>query len=142
MSTAESWTALPASLSHEHVVQGAALAHEHEGGWTAHSHVGAAAQAAPEPETEPEPELEPDAEAYGPHWPSMAELWAAQDAPWIANEAECDKAEFDRLMLAKQQTEAAYLEGVDRDLVRALEAEAEYLEAEAGVGEPELEADL
>ena len=59
MSTAESWTALPASLSHEHVVQGAALAHEHEGGWTAHSHVGAAAQAAPEPETEPEPELGP-----------------------------------------------------------------------------------
>jgi len=59
MSIAESWTALPASLAHEHVVRGAALAHEHEGGWTGHSHVGAATQAEPEPQAQPEPELEP-----------------------------------------------------------------------------------
>ena len=59
MSAAESWTALPSSLAHEHVVRGAALTHEHEGGWTAHSHVGSATQAEPEPEAEPEPGAEP-----------------------------------------------------------------------------------
>jgi hypothetical protein len=58
MSAAESWTVLPSSLAHEHVVQGAVLAHEHEGGWTAHKHVGSAVPAEPQAELDLEPEAE------------------------------------------------------------------------------------
>jgi hypothetical protein len=38
--------------------------------------------------------------------------------------------EYDRLIDARHQTEAAYLEGYDRDLVRDLEASEPELEAE------------
>ena len=93
-----------------------------------------------EPEASPAPAGE-DAyraadEAYGPHWPTLAELWAAQDAPLAAHEAGCSEAEYDRLLEERHQTEAAYLEASDQELARAREAEADYFEPEA---EPEAE---
>jgi hypothetical protein len=80
--------------------------------------------------TQPGPAPGPAAQVHGPQWPAMAELWAAQDAPILADTAGCSQAEYDRLVLERQQTEAAYLEGYDRALLRQLEAEK--LEPEAG----------
>ena len=62
---------------------------------------------------------------YGPRFPDMHELWAAQDAPLQAHQAGCSDADYDRLVLERQQTEAAYLHGYDRDLMREIEPEAE-----------------
>jgi hypothetical protein len=61
---------------------------------------------------------------YGPQLPSQADLWRAQDAPCIANEAGCTDAVYDRLVLERQQTEAAYLARIDAELARELEAES------------------
>ena len=61
----------------------------------------------------------------------MEDVWRAQDAPREADRAGCSNAEYDRLVLERQQTEAAYLEGYDRDLIRV-----------RGEMEPEPEAGL
>jgi hypothetical protein len=88
------------------------------------------------PENEPVPyTLTPQAEAAlnttdGPQLPSQAGLRMAHDAPWIANEAGCTDAEFDRLRLEQHQTEAAYLARIDAELGRELEAEDPEPEAE------------
>jgi hypothetical protein len=74
-------------------------------------------------------DLAADGPAYGPQPPDLADLYAAQDAPL---EAGLSDAEHDRLIAERIQTEAGYLDAYDRDLVRALEAEA---------AEPELEAE-
>ena len=63
-----------------------------------------------------------DAEVYGPQFPTLEDLGRAQEAPCAANLAGCTDVEYDRLVLERQQTEAAYLEGYDRDLAAALEA--------------------
>jgi hypothetical protein len=84
-------------------------------------------------EPEPLPEPEPDPEACGPQFPTMQELWHAQQAPYAAHLAGCSDAEYDRLILERQQTEAAYLEGYDRGLMRDLQAEAAQDEPEAGL---------
>jgi hypothetical protein len=80
-------------------------------------------------------EPEPEAGACGPQLPDLHDLYRAQDAPCEANRAGCSDAVYDRLILERQQTEAAYLTGYDRDLDRVLETEA-------AVTEPEPEAEL
>lgn len=72
--------------------------------------------------TSTNPRAEASAEACGPDWPTMEDVWRAQDAPLEADRAGCNRAEYDRLVLERQQTELAYLEGYDRDLLRAREA--------------------
>jgi hypothetical protein len=62
-------------------------------------------------------------DVYGPRQPTRHDLWDAQAAPYDANLAGCSDAEYDRLVLQKQQTEAAYREAHDRNLARALEVE-------------------
>ena len=81
--------------------------------------------------TWPKAEAGPEADSavYGPQEPTINDLWTAQAAPHDATLAGCSDAEYDRLVLEKQQTEAAYLEGYDRDFGRAVEAK----EAEAGL---------
>jgi hypothetical protein len=74
-------------------------------------------------------DLDLDSPAYGPQPPDQADLYAAQDAPY---EPGLGDAEFDRLLAERIQTEIAYKNALDRDLVRALEADA---------AEPELEAE-
>ena len=74
-------------------------------------------------------DLAADSPAYGPQPPSLADLYAAQDAPLQAGLGD---VEYDRRVAERIQTEAAYLDAYDRDLVRALEAEA---------ADPELEAE-
>ncbi|MGH3254822.1 MAG: hypothetical protein ACRDOU_05330 [Streptosporangiaceae bacterium] len=69
--------------------------------------------------------------AYGPQFPDMEDVWRAQDAPAEADRAGCSAAEYDRLVLERQQTEAAYLEGYDRELLRAREAIPDEPEPEA-----------
>src|SRR4051794_27671152 len=44
-----------------------------------------------------------------PQGPRPAGLWAAQNAPRIANAAGCTDAEYERLLDVRQQAEAAYL---------------------------------
>jgi len=44
-----------------------------------------------------------------PQFPGQAGLWAAQNAPRIANAAGCTDAEYERLLDVRQQAEAAYL---------------------------------
>jgi len=78
-----------------------------------------------DPEAGWEVQASGQAETYGPQLPSKAELWAAQDAPLEADRAGCSDAEYQRLLLERQQTEIAYREGYDRDLLRDLEAETE-----------------
>lgn len=73
----------------------------------------------------------PEAEVYGPRLPELRDLHLAQDAPCEANRAGCSDVVYDRLILERQQTEAAYLAGYDRELDRALEAEAAEGEWEA-----------
>jgi hypothetical protein len=80
-------------------------------------------------ESQAAPDLDLDSPAYGPQPPDRADLYAAQDAPL---EAGLSDAEFDRRLTARIQTEIAYKDAFDRDLIRALEAEA---------AEPELEAE-
>jgi hypothetical protein len=72
---------------------------------------------------EPDLDLSPDTEVYGPQPPTQEELWLAQDAPCEASAAGCSAAEYDRLVTARMQTEATYLETYDRDLLRVLEAD-------------------
>ena len=83
----------------------------------------------------PAPDLEPgaDEQIYGPRFPDERDLYAAQDAPLEADRAGCSEAEYQRLVLERQQTELAYLAGYDRDLARALEAEEPEAEPEAGL---------
>lgn len=69
--------------------------------------------------------------ATGPRFPAMEDVWRAQDAQADADRAGCSAAEHDRLVAERQQTEAAYLEGYDRDLLRAREAIPDEPEAEA-----------
>ncbi len=80
----------------------------------------------------PDLDLSLAAETYGPQLPSLGDLYLAQDAPCEANAAGCSDAEYGRLVLERQQTEAAYLVGYDRELARSLEADPE----------PEPEAEL
>ena len=80
-------------------------------------------------ESQTAPDLGLDSPAFGPQPPDLADLYAAQDAPL---EAGLGNAEHDRLIESRIQTEAGYLDAYDRDLVRALEAEA---------ADPELEAE-
>ena len=79
--------------------------------------------------------------AYGPESPSIRDVWAAQAAPHDVNLAGCSDAVYEGLVLQKLQTEVAYREACDRDLVRALEAEAEADEWRAE-GRLEAEAEL
>ena len=79
---------------------------------------------------DPDLDLSPDTEVYGPQPPALEELWAAQGAPYEAYAAGRSAAEYDRLVTARLQTEAAYLDAYDRDLVRALETSPD-LEPEA-----------
>lgn len=72
---------------------------------------------------------------HGPQFPTVEEFRTAQRAPHAAHLAGCTDAEYDRLVLQRHQTEAAYLEGHDRALVRAMDAEAAR-------GELEPEAEL
>jgi len=44
-----------------------------------------------------------------PKVPTRAELWAAQNAPLLANAAGCTDAEFQRLLDDRREVEAAYL---------------------------------
>jgi hypothetical protein len=69
----------------------------------------------------------------GPRLPSLADLHRAQAAPW--SEPRCTDAEWDRLILERHQTEAAYLVRVDAEF--AAEYEAAHPEPEA-----EMEASL
>jgi len=92
-----------------------------------------AGQAGPENEPVPytlTPQAEAALDAAGPQLPSQADLWKAQDAPWIANDAGCTNAEFDRLRLEQHQTEAAYLARIDTELARELEAKDPEPQAE------------
>jgi hypothetical protein len=73
-------------------------------------------------------DLDLDSPAYGPQPPDRADLYAAQDAPL---EPGLGDAEFDRLLAERIQTEIAYKNAFDRDLVRALEADADEPEFEA-----------
>jgi len=43
------------------------------------------------------------------HVPTRAELWAAQNAPLLANSAGCTDAEFQGLLDNRREAEAAYL---------------------------------
>jgi hypothetical protein len=81
------------------------------------------------PESQATADLDLPGPAYGPQPPDLADLYAAQDAPL---EAGLSNAEYDHRLTERSQTEAAYLDAYDRDLVRALEAEA---------ADPELEAE-
>jgi len=71
------------------------------------------------------------AAADGPQFPDMEDVWRAQDATAEADRAGCTAAEYDRLVLERRQTEAAYLERYDRDLLRAREAIPDEPEPEA-----------
>lgn len=83
------------------------------------------------PEAEAVLDAASEAEVCGPRLPELHDLCRAQDAPCEANRAGCSDAVYDRLVLERQQTEAAYLAGYDRELDRALEAEAAEAEPEA-----------
>ena len=72
--------------------------------------------------------------AYGPQLPSQADLWQAQAAPW--NEPRCSDADWERLILERHQTEAAYLARVDAGFA----AEFEAANPEAG-GSPSFDDD-
>ena len=52
----------------------------------------------------PEPEI---AKAYGPHLPTMQDVWAARNAAAEAHEAGCSGAERERLILDLLRTEEA-----------------------------------
>ena len=80
-------------------------------------------------ESQAAPDLALDSPAFGPQPPDRADLYAAQDAPL---RADLSDAEYDRLLTERIQTEIACKDACDRDLVRALEADAT---------EPELEAE-
>lgn len=67
----------------------------------------------------PEPATAADL-VCGPQLPSLHDLYLAQDAPCEANTAGCSDAVYDQLILERQQTEAAYLDGYDRDLSACL----------------------
>lgn len=54
------------------------------------------------------------AEACGPQPPTAQELLEARNAPGLAVEAGCDVDEYERLVLAKLDTEAAFREAEDR----------------------------
>jgi hypothetical protein len=82
-------------------------------------------------ESQAAPDLDPASPAFGPQPPALADLYAVQDAPL---EAGLSDAEYDPLVTARMQTEAAYLDAYDRDLLRALEADPDP--------EPEREAEL
>jgi hypothetical protein len=69
-------------------------------------------------------------EPYGPQPPDLHDLYLAQDAPLEADRAGCSEAEYQQLVLERQQTELAYLAGYDRCLENDLELDAE---AEAGL---------
>jgi hypothetical protein len=70
--------------------------------------------------------------ACGPQFPDMEDVWRTQDAVADADRAGYSGAGYDRLVLERQQTEAAYLKGYDRELLRAREAIPDEPEAEAG----------
>ena len=80
--------------------------------------------------TESQAAADPDLDgpAFGPQPPDRADLYAAQDAPL---EAGLSDAEYGRLLTERIQTEIAYKEARDRDLVRVLEADAASPEPEA-----------
>jgi hypothetical protein len=73
------------------------------------------------------PGATPSAEAYGPQPPTMEDVWQARDALVLANEAGCDDAKYERLLLDKLQTEVALREAEDRAI---LQAAAEHSEPE------------
>lgn len=79
-----------------------------------------------------DPHAEASTKAYGPQFPTMEDVWRAQDAPREADRAGCSNAEYDRLVLERQQTGLAYLEGYDRALLHAREAIPDEPEPEAG----------
>jgi hypothetical protein len=60
----------------------------------------------------------------------MDALWAAQRAPYEADTAGCSDVEYDRLVLERQQTEAAYLTWYDRQLEHDLAAADNTLEGQ------------
>lgn len=80
---------------------------------------------------QPMPSTASSTGVYGPQFPTLVDLHRAQDAPCAANLAGCSDRVYDHLVLERQQTEAAYLEGYDRELMRELEAYAADPEPEA-----------
>jgi hypothetical protein len=70
------------------------------------------------PHTGPVPDLDPGADhrIYGPQFPDEHDLYRAQDRPLEADQAGCGEAEYQRLVLERQQTELAYLTGYDRQV--------------------------
>jgi hypothetical protein len=68
--------------------------------------------------------------AYGPQPPSWADIHQAQAAVDAAREAGCGIGEYERLVLDRLHTKAAYLAADDRELLRAVEAEDPEPEAE------------
>jgi hypothetical protein len=65
------------------------------------------------------------AETYGPRPPTARELLAARNAPPLAVEAGCGVDEYERLVLAKLDTEAAFREAEARAYALPPEPEAE-----------------
>jgi maltose-binding protein MalE len=61
--------------------------------------------------------------APGPQLPGFEELWAAQERAAELTETGTD-AEYEAAVAERQQTEAAFLHNIDRQLDAALEAEA------------------
>jgi hypothetical protein len=100
---------------------------------------------ATQPQATPGPDLSPDIEVYGPQFPDLNELYAAQDAPLEADRAGSGEAEHDRLVLERQQTELAFLAGYDRRLENDLEAEpepeAEWDDADSNAYQARVEAE-
>jgi hypothetical protein len=77
----------------------------------------------PYPDAFTEPEQ--DAGTIGPQLPGFEELWAAQErAAVMAETGTGTDAEYEAAVAERQQTEAAFLHNIDRQLDAALEAEA------------------
>jgi hypothetical protein len=95
---------------------------------------------------QPDVDLNPTTEVYGPQFPSLDDLHRAQDAPLEADRAGSGEAEYQRLVLERQQTELAYLAGYDRALVPTAdldpEPEAEWDSADSNAYQARVEAGL
>jgi tryptophan 2,3-dioxygenase len=63
-----------------------------------------------------------------PDFPTMTDLWTAQSKVEEAQQAAIPDEEYERLVQVQHQTEAAYLEGVDREITASVAA---FLRADA-----------
>ena len=89
-----------------------------------------------------------DAETYGPQLPDMHDLRLAQGRTIDSASLVISDAEYDQLVLERQQTEAAYLTRYDDELIRELDAGAGQPGMEPGAidlesaAEPDIEVEL